>query len=335
MDTRAAQADFAPPTQRPAEGCGDDRPGTVAEGQVGALKLAYDLVELVPVSVLRLEQDQHEVCAGGKIAGLIADDQTVKVALQFFQAAGDHADGIFPNGVELGMKLQAGDPITQINQAGPRVCGGDAVRRFDRGQHQNPNRFFHRAIPRGGQIEILTPALGRAIECLLAAFQHGPHDRRYGAVLGVQPFRDFFDAHHIPRLKRAKIPGIAPAHRAVDVHDVVGNLGDPPRRVAQDAAEQPPDELARRAAIDGQRPQTPGGILNQFRRLQHRQRDLAPRAVLHGRVIQGVDLPVDALVETGAGLVAEPAPPGHLPEQRRHDEHVALLVVCQVTVRVF
>src|SRR5207247_10069275 len=86
IDPRATQADFAPPTQRPAEGCGDDRPGTVAEGQVGALKLAYDLVELVPVSVLRLEQDQHEVCAGGQIAGLIPDAQNVTVARRLLQA---------------------------------------------------------------------------------------------------------------------------------------------------------------------------------------------------------------------------------------------------------
>ena len=73
------QRDLAAAAERQAGRRDDDRNVGVAQRHRRLLERADHQVELVPVLLLRLEQDQHQVGAGGEVRRLVADDERGEV----------------------------------------------------------------------------------------------------------------------------------------------------------------------------------------------------------------------------------------------------------------
>ena len=67
LDARAVQADFAAAAERQALRRDDDGARRVLERQIGVLELAHGQVQVVPFLLLRGDEQQQEIGAGGKI----------------------------------------------------------------------------------------------------------------------------------------------------------------------------------------------------------------------------------------------------------------------------
>ena len=79
LDARAVQADFAAAAERQALRRDDDRARRVLEREIGVLEVAHGEVQVVPFLLLRGDQEQQEIGAGGKIHGLVGDDHGVEI----------------------------------------------------------------------------------------------------------------------------------------------------------------------------------------------------------------------------------------------------------------
>src|SRR5215470_12221754 len=73
------EADFAAAAKGHALWSGDDRLARVLDGEIDVLELFNRHVKLVPLLLLRSDENEHEICADGKIDGLIGDYHGVEV----------------------------------------------------------------------------------------------------------------------------------------------------------------------------------------------------------------------------------------------------------------
>ena len=123
----AVQRNFRAAAERQAGRRGDDRNGAVAQRHGRLLERADHHVELVPVAFLRLEQDEHQVRAGGEIRRVVADDQRLAALGGFLHAGLQHLDGVAADGVHLRMELDRDDAVAKVDEARAGVLLDDAA----------------------------------------------------------------------------------------------------------------------------------------------------------------------------------------------------------------
>ena len=95
-----------------------------------SLKGTNSEIDLVPLALLRGEQQLHQVRADGEVRRIAGDDEAPKIAHRFavgLERLGDQADDIVADGVFLRVKLDAGDAIADVDQRGPRLLPHDSV----------------------------------------------------------------------------------------------------------------------------------------------------------------------------------------------------------------
>ena len=123
----AVQRDLAAAAQRQPGGRDDDGHGRVLERHRGLLERAHHQVDFVPVALLRLEQQQHQVGAGREMLGVVANHQRREVCRGFLDRQLQHLDRVAADGVHLRVELDAEHAIAEIDQARARVPADDSV----------------------------------------------------------------------------------------------------------------------------------------------------------------------------------------------------------------
>ena len=136
-------------------------------------------------------------------------------------------------------------------------------------------------------------------------------------------------AQRVPGLERAALPAEAPAQRAVDVADGVGDLAQPVGRIderfVKDGAGQ-----RRGAIVAGHHaPQLLVDVVHAAGRADRIEARLLLRHVLERLQIELQDVVADLLVEALLGLGAQPLAVDQLGQDRRRVEDVAALVAGQ------
>src|SRR5437879_2038316 len=89
----------------------------LAQSAGGLLKSADRQVNFVPILILDLGGEEQEISSGRKMLALVANDQAREVLADDFQCFSEHSQLVAPNHVHLGVKLQAGYSIAQIQHA--------------------------------------------------------------------------------------------------------------------------------------------------------------------------------------------------------------------------
>ena len=233
------------------------------------------------------------------------------------------------------MEFHAGHAVAQVDDGS--VGGGDD--RLPRAllvrQDDDTGPVGHGAVGRGGAVEIEQPRVLAAVEGAAPLLQHLRDHRGQGDALALQPCGHLLHAERVPGLKGPVLPGKPPADGPVHVDDVVGDLGDAPRRVDQDVPHQRPEKLPALVLRGCDRAQPGVRALQRHRRFDPGEGRLPPWPVVHRGQIQRLNLAVDAAVETAALLLPDPAAAHHLLQRRRRAEGLARLVVRQVLVGVF
>ena len=123
----AVQRDLASAAERQPGRADDDRHVRVAQRLRRSLKRADHQIDLVPVAFLRLEQQQHEVGAGGEVRRVVADDQRREVRRRLLDAGVQHLDRVAADGVHLRMELDRQHAVAEIDEAGAGVLPHDAA----------------------------------------------------------------------------------------------------------------------------------------------------------------------------------------------------------------
>ena len=134
LNARAVQADFAAAAESQALRRDDDGRARVLESEIGVLEAAHGEVEVVPFLLLRGDQEQQEIGAGGKIHRLVGDDHGVEIGVQALHAGLDHGGDVVADGVHLGVKFAAEDAVAEIDEAGAGIVGdlpGAILERFE------------------------------------------------------------------------------------------------------------------------------------------------------------------------------------------------------------
>src|SRR5207253_4996404 len=163
------------------------------------------------------------------------------------------------------------------------------------------------------------------------ARQHFLDDRRQRAPFSLHLSRECLHANGIHDFKRSEFPAKAPAQRAINVHNVVGNLRDTPRRIQTRFGKPAPQELLRFVTLlpfqhrPDKRAQPLAGVLDRLTHFERTEFRLLPRATLHSVHIERQDLllalALNLFVQTLPRLVTEPSSLGHLFHQRRQLLH--------------
>jgi hypothetical protein len=95
-----------------------------------SLKGADGEVDFVPLALLRGEEQLHEVGAHREVRRVPGDDEAAEVADSFafgLEGLGDEPDDVVTDGVFLGVELDAGDVIADVDERGSRVLADDSV----------------------------------------------------------------------------------------------------------------------------------------------------------------------------------------------------------------
>ena len=156
--------------------------------------------------------------------------------------------------------------------------------------------------------------------------------RRHRAALGAETLGEPAGAEAIRHLEGAGLPVVAEAHRGIDVGDVVGDLGNEPRRVGDHRREHPPRVPPLVAVVREQRARPPG-----LRGLDAGEAGAPGRPVLAGGEVDRLLDPLRALapqpVEPTPALSAGVAVRDHPADQIGH-LHVAAQRVVRREERV-
>ena len=107
LNARAMKADFAAAPEGHSLGSDDNGLRGVLEGEIGVLKAAHGVVNVVPFLFLRGDEQKHQVSAHGKIGRLIGDNQRIKIGVQALQAGLHHRGDVVADSVHLGVKFAA------------------------------------------------------------------------------------------------------------------------------------------------------------------------------------------------------------------------------------
>ena len=122
VNARAVEADFATAAEGQALRGDDNGFGGVLECEIGVLKTADGVVEIVPFLLLRGDEQEQEIGADGKIGRLIGDHERIEIGAQALEAGVDHGGDVVADGIHLGVKFAAEHAVTQIDQAGAGVA---------------------------------------------------------------------------------------------------------------------------------------------------------------------------------------------------------------------
>ena len=122
---RAGRSRSRRPATSPA---GATTTGTSAccSAMVAPWNAADHQVHFVPVALLRLEQQQHQVGAGGEVRRVVADDQRREVLRGFLHAGVQHLDRVAADRVHLRVELDLQHAVAHVDQARAGVLPYDA-----------------------------------------------------------------------------------------------------------------------------------------------------------------------------------------------------------------
>ena len=120
--------DLAAAAERQASRRDDDGDVGIAQRHGRILERADHQIDLVPVALLRLEQHQHQVGAGGEVRRVVADDQRGEIPGRFLHAGLKHLHGVAADRVHLRMELDGEHAVVEIDEAGAGIAPDDAAR---------------------------------------------------------------------------------------------------------------------------------------------------------------------------------------------------------------
>ncbi len=168
MHARRVETEFAAAAKRHALRGGDDGFGRVLDRQIHVLELAHGEMQLVPLLLLRGDKNEHEVCADGKIRGLVGDHHRVEIGIKPFNTLVQHGDQVGADGVHLGVEFAADHAVAKIDQAGAWIALDLAAGFLEGFENDDPGGFFHAFGGAGGEIEASRLAFLRLVERLAA-----------------------------------------------------------------------------------------------------------------------------------------------------------------------
>ncbi len=294
-------------------------------------------MQFVPLLLLGSHQDQHQICADGEIHRLVGDDHGVEICLQSFQALVEHRDQVRTDGVHLGVKFAAHHAVAEIDQARSGIALDFAAGIFQRLENDDAFRLFDFFRCAAANIEKDRGTFFRFVKPFPPARQNFLDNRWKCSPFFLHLSREGLDANRIDDLERTEFPGEAPAHRAVNVDHVIGNLRHTTRGVQTHFRKGAPQKLLSFVTLlpfqhgTHQRAQPLPCVLDGFAHFERGKLRLLPRAVFHGVHIEGQNFlfafALHLLVKTLASLVAEPAALGHFLHQHWNFVHFPRLII--------
>ncbi len=153
VNFRGVEADFAAAAEGHALRRGDDRLWRIFDGKIHVLELLHGHVEFVPLLLLRTDENKHEICADGKVGGLIGNDHGVEIGIEALDAFVDHGDEIGADGVHLGMEFAADNAVAEIDEAGAGIAFHFPACVFETLEDEDAGGFFDFGRGGGGKIE--------------------------------------------------------------------------------------------------------------------------------------------------------------------------------------
>ncbi|MCG3140250.1 MAG: hypothetical protein HDKAJFGB_01296 [Anaerolineae bacterium] len=234
-NARTRHRHFAAAAERVTERRGHDRFARIAHLHGEILERFGDAVNFIPLSIFRQHPNADYVCARAEMFALIANHHADKILVQRFERGLRDLDDIVVQRVHLGMKFETRHPIAQIAHRRAVVCGDDGgvLELRDVGRNARRDIFFRRGV-------IVRTVL---IKRRNAVRQHFLDPRRDGNLLRLHFGDCFRDAEHIPRFKRSRFVRETPFHRIVNGNDIVGDFGNPMRRVREILRGRVPDKF--------------------------------------------------------------------------------------------
>ena len=142
------------------------------------------------------------------------------------------------------MKLQARHAVAKIDQARARVGADDLIGLAQQRQADGFGRRGHGQEMFLRHVEVEPPDIAPLVKGSLAGREQFAHKPGHFAAFLLQASGGFAHAQRVPRLEGAEFIVVAPFHRVIDGHDVVGNFRDAVGRVADESAEVLPGKLA-------------------------------------------------------------------------------------------
>src|SRR5208337_3420550 len=317
MNFCGMQADFAAAAEGHALRRGHDGLWRVFDGEVYVLELLHGHVQFVPLLLLRADEHQHEIRANAKVDGLIGDDHGVEIGVQALDALVDHRDQVCADRVHLAVKFAAYHAVAEIDEAGTRVALDFAAGVFQIFEDSNADGLYYFLDFTGGKIEHGSFALAGFVETGEPGRQSFLKNQRESAPLFLNLRGKRGEPERVHDFKRTKLPGKAPAHGAIHIHNVVGDLRHAAPRVQAHFGDAAPDKLLRLVALlafkewSKQAAQAFGSIFDGFAGFDRAETRLLLLAVLHGVEVERENLPFtlaafDAFVKSLAGFVAQP-----------------------------
>ena len=117
--------DLAAAAERHPRGSNDHGYIRVSQRHRRVLERAHHQVHFVPVLLLRFEEQQHDVRAGGEVLAFVADDERGKIRRGLFQPGVQHLDSVAADRVHLRVEFDAQHAVAEIDKAGARVLPDD------------------------------------------------------------------------------------------------------------------------------------------------------------------------------------------------------------------
>ena len=119
------------------------RYGAIFEHLVSLLESIDRRFQHLPFTLSRSHQYQKHISASREVGSIVVDNQPTELLLAVLNCVAQHVDDTFVDGIHLGMELNAGDAITQIDQGCRAIVTQHLIRRF--GGCQILSRFLHGA----------------------------------------------------------------------------------------------------------------------------------------------------------------------------------------------
>ncbi len=130
------EGDLGAAAEAHAVGRDDDGARAELDGLGHVLEGADGEVDFVPLLVLDGEEELHEVGADGEVGGVAGDDEGFEVGDLLaggLEGLGDERDDVVAEGVHLGVELDGGYAVADVDDGGSGVFLDDAFGFFDGG----------------------------------------------------------------------------------------------------------------------------------------------------------------------------------------------------------
>ena len=249
--TIAVEADLAAAAERQPGRRDDHRDVGVLQRHGRALESPDHQVDLVPVALLRFEQQQQQVGAGREVRRLVADDQGPEVGRRLARR---------PPRSSRGRRRRWCSSSSGTRPPARRRRDRPGCRRRCRAATPPRSRAVRRIsqIGRGRRDRARARRRRRRPGAERAARQRLDDQRR--EVGRAARLDDFANADRVPRLERPELPAESPAHRPVDVVDRAGDVRRDARRVEQQRPERVAQQLAGAVGAEEQRADPIAGV---------------------------------------------------------------------------